>query len=241
MFKTALLTWAKKNYATIQERQEGNVFETPVLDVKGLAIDKSGMNDTTRKELKRILFEDILNVDHIDQMKVVAKLAAFEDDIYKSLESGSKQFYKPVTIKSINTYDDPMRMQGIKGAVVWNTIRDETMEPIDLNERNSLDILKLDINRTNIKKIKDNHPVEYKKIISIIGDPDNINDKGMERFQNNIDAISIPKNSNIPKWLTYFIDYTTIVNDNIINFPLESIGINKPGSKYINYSNMISF
>lgn len=199
------------------------------------------MNPTTRSALKRILFEDILSVDHIDQMKVVAKLAAFEDDIYESLKSGDKTFYKPVTVKSMNTYDDPLKMQGIKGSIVWNTIRDETMEPIDLEERNSLDILKLDINRNNVYKIKEDHPIEYSKIISIIGDPDNLQDKGIERFSNKIEAISVPKNSQIPKWLTYFIDYSTIVNDNLTNFPLESIGINKPGSGYINYSNMLTF
>lgn len=241
LFKSALLTHAKKNYATIQEIQEGNIIKNPGIDIKGLSIDKSGMNDKIRTELKRILFEDILNVEHVDQLRVISKLAILEDEIYKSLKSGNKEYYKPVTVKSINSYDDPMSIQGIKGSVVWNTIRDNDMEIINLDERNSLDILKLDINRTNIRNIKESHPEEYKKVISLIGDPDDLSDKGIERYKNVIEAIAIPKDAIIPEWLTHYIDYSTIVNDNLTNFPLESIGINKPGSGTINYSNILSF
>ena len=41
------------------------------------------------------------------------------------------------------------------------------------------------------------------------------------------------------KWVQEFIDYRTIINDNITNFPFESIGITRLGSNNINYSTII--
>ena len=108
------------------------------LDLKGLAIDKSSMNAKTRKQLKQVLFEEILDKENIDQMEVIKKLAILEDQIYKSLQSGNKEYYKPVTIKPMSVYEDPMRIQGIKASVVWNAIKDDYLEAIDLTDRNGI-------------------------------------------------------------------------------------------------------
>ena len=132
MFKRALLTMAKKNYATLQELQEGNIVPVDEqLDLKGLAIDKSSMNMSTRKALKKILLEDILRADNIDRVQIIKDLAILEDNIYKSLASGSKDYYKPVTVKSFATYENPTRIQGIKASLAWNALRGD-LEALDL-------------------------------------------------------------------------------------------------------------
>jgi len=229
LFSRVLLTDAKKNYASIQELQEGNVVGK-VLDVKGLAsLTKSSMNEATRKRLREIMYEDILNVQNIDQLQVLKHLAILEKEIYESLLSGAKSYYKPVTIKSMNTYENPMRIQGIKAALVYNELRDAHDEAIDFTKRNGLDILKLNITPKSIEKIKDTYPEKYEKIISLMNN----------NFSTGIDAIAIPLNVETPRWLLEFIDYVTIINNNISGFPIESIGLHFAGGN-VNYTNILS-
>ena len=242
LFKRALLTMNKKNYATIQELQEGNVVDQDHrLDLKGLAIDKSTMNSATRAKLKEILYNDILMVDKIDQMKVVKELAIFEDDIYQSLRNGEKSFYKPLTVKSMGSYDDPLRIQGIKASLAWNELRGDA-EAIDLTERNAVDVIKTNINASTAERIKDSHPAIYNKIIEIVGDKDKepANPQYKQAFKGNITTVAIPRDVKVPEWLLEFIDYEAIVNDNLCNFPLESIGIRRAGKNTVNYSNIVS-
>ena len=227
LFKRIMLTDAKKNYASIQEIQEGNVIDGGMLDIKGLALAKSGTNKRTQDRLKEIIYEDILNCTELDQVKVLKELAIFEKEIFNSLSSGEKTFYKPARIKSFNNYDDPMRQQGIKASIVWNAIRDESMEAIDLEIRNSIDILKVNITPKNVERLKDE---EVKgKLIGLMK---------QKEFNTGITTIAIPKNSTIPQWLVDYIDYTTIINDNLKVFPLDPIGVFKINDNN-NYTNMV--
>ena len=54
-----------------------------------------------------------------------------------------------------------------------------------------------------------------------------------------IRALSIPTEVNIPDWVKDYIDYRTISNDSISNFPFESVGINRLGANNINYSTIM--
>ena len=38
-----------------------------------------------------------------------------------------------------------------------------------------------------------------------------------------------------------YIDYATIVNDNLRSFPCEALGIDRIENKYINYTNILKF
>lgn len=243
LFKSALLTDKKKNYATIHEIQEGKKLgnSQEFLDIKGLAIDKSTINTTTRKELKQVLYEDILNIENIDQVAILKKLAILEGNIFRSLESGEKKYYKPLTIRSIEAYKDPMRMQGIKGSIIWNAVKDDDVEAIDLSERNAIDIIKTRINCDNIHSIKNKYPEVYKRLVEIVGLPKekSKNKQYAETFKGVINAIAIPKDVATPKWLIEFIDYTSIINDNLKNFPIESVGIRRMGKTNINYTNIL--
>ena len=230
LFSRLLLTDAKKNYASIQELQEGNIVGK-VLDVKGLAsLTKSSMNEATRKRLREIMYEDILKVPNIDQLQILKHLAILEKEIYESLLSGAKTYYKPVTIKSMNTYENPMRIQGIKASLVYNELRDAHEEAIDFTKRNGLDILKLNITPKNIEKIKDTYPEKYEKVMTLMNN---------NNFSTGIDAIAIPINVDTPKWVLEFIDYITIINNNISGFPIESIGLHFAGGN-VNYTNILS-
>lgn len=231
LFKKLLLLKSKKFYASIQELQEGHIIPGGLLDIKGLPMVKKTLNKKTRNTLVKILYEDVMNTECVDQIKVLKDLAIMEDDIFKSLESGSKEYYKPATINSMSSYPNPMTIQGIKASVVWNETRNEDLPIIDLEERNNIDIIKVNINFTNVEKIKDNYPDVYDKLYNLL------NQESFEK--GGITSIAIPKDADTPIWIKEFIDYETIISDNVKNFPIESLGLYR-GLKNNNYTNIIS-
>jgi len=234
LFKRVLMTEAKKNYASIQELQEGNaVVKSKQLDVKGLdALAKSTTAEKTRKELKKILLEDILNTPVIDQFKVIKDISILEKRIHDTVTSGSREFYKPVTIKSQSNYKDPTRINGVKASYAWNLLKPESenLPSINLDERNAIDVAKVDINKFNVDKLKDTYPEVYENALKAMEDP---------LFKGKIESVAIPLNVTVPKWLLEIIDYKEIINSNISGFPFESIGIKRLSRNAINYTNII--
>lgn len=232
LFKRVLDTMGKKNYATIQELQEGNLIpKDKQLDIKGLPIDKVGLQPTIKKKLHKILYEDVLNAVHVDQMTVLKKLILIEKEICNAIANGSRDYYKPVTIKAQTSYEKPMSVQGVKASIVYNALRDPDLEPIDLTKRNGLDIAKVDISAKTVNKIADEFPEVYERMVKLLQEPD---------FVDGISAVAIPIDVEVPKWLIPFVEYTDVINDNIKNFPLEYIGLSQTTNSHVNYTNMLT-
>ena len=195
------------------------------------AFVKSSMAEETRTKLKKILYEDILKCEQIDQIKVIKDIAIMEKEIYNSIQNGDKKYFKPVKIKSQSAYEDPMRIQGIKAACVYNALHEEGTEALDLTVRNSVDVVKVEITPRNIDLIKDTHPLVYDKAMELFK---------TKEFSVGIDAVAIPINEPVPEWVKPFIRYAEIINDNVSKFPLESIGLYR-GNANNNATNIISF
>lgn len=232
-FLRLMMTMVKKNYASLIAIQEGKMVpENKQLDIKGIeCLTKSTKSPTTRAALQKILLDDILKTPVVDQLKFVKDMAIFEKQMINSIQSGSTEYYKPVTIKSINTYEDPMRIQGIKASVAWNGIRTKDLPAINLDERNAVNIAKVVINKSNVDQIKDTYPEIYENMVELLKQPD-FEKKGIE-------AIAIPMDTEVPKWIMGFIDYTGLIESNIGGFPYESIGIMRLGKKHVNYTNIV--
>lgn len=228
------MTEVKKNYASIQELQEGNIVpEKEQLDVKGMAsMAKSSTAMSTRKRLKKILLEDILNTPVVDQFKVIKDIAVLEKRITESVLNGSKEFYKPVTIKSQSSYADPMRIQGIKASYTWNALKpaSEDLPSINLEERNAIDIAKVNLNLKNVDELLIKYPEVRDNAIKLMKDP---------LFKGKIEAIAIPLDVKVPEWVLDIVDYKTIINNNISGFPFESIGIKRLHKNSVNYTNIL--
>ena len=230
LFKRTLLMLVKKSYASDIDLQEGNQVKGKARrQVKGMMITKSSLQKSTRDRLQDILFEEILNSPNIDRVKILKELGKFENEIFQSLNRGEKKYYKPAKIKSASAYENPMRIQGIKGSVVWNALKEDNAEPIDLDTRNSVDIVKIDINNKNIGHLQTSNPEVYKKIMSLLN---------TKAFEKGIEGISIPKDQEIPKYLLEFINYNQLINDNISAFPLEPIHIYR-GNAANNFTNIV--
>ena len=236
-----MLTAVKKNYASLQILQEGNYLGKGVLDCKGIpCLTKSSTSKDTQKALRKILLEDIIT-GKVDQLKLIKDIAILEKTIYNDLKSGSKKYYKPAIIKSMDSYETPLRIQGIKAAIAWNYVKTE-LPGFDLKDRNSLDVVKINIDKNSINKIKDRYPRQYEKFCDILEQKADKQIEGFnlyEIFGGKLENIAVPKDIPIPEWLIPFIDYNSIINDNLSNFPIESCGLGSFGNKKINYSNVI--
>ena len=233
LFKRAAVCDGKKHYADIQEIQEGNMVPQTMdaaMAVMGLELMKSSLAKQTQQDLKRILYDDILNSRNIDQVEIIHQLQNVENKIHESIKNGERIYLKPAVMKSMNSYDDPMRMQPVRGALVYNKIKDEYMPGINMDERSAIDILKIDIDKKNIAPLKETHPDIYNTLMDLLS---------LEAFKTGIKAISLPPDVKVPDWLFDYIDFNTIVNDNLTPFPIETIGISKMDKKAINYTNII--
>lgn len=215
------------------ELQEGNTIpEDKSLDVKGMdAFVKSSMNPTIQAKLKKILYEDILNTEAIDPIQVLRDIALVEKEIFDSINAGEKRFFKPVKVKSLASYENPMRIQGIVASYAYNALHEPGTEALDMSIRNSVDVVKVDMSMKNIDRIKDTFPYVYEKAIELMK---------TKEYATGISAIAIPLNEAVPGWILPFIEYETIINDNISGFPIESIGLFR-GSQKNNSTNMIKF
>ena len=233
LFKRAAVCEGKKHYADIQEIQEGNMVPqnmNAAMAVMGLELMKSTLSKNTQQDLKEILYTDILNAQNIDQIEVIKKLQAVENKIHKSIENGERLYLKPATMKSMSNYDDPMRIQSVRGALVYNKVKYDYMPGINMDERSAVDILKIDINKKNIDKLEESYPDIYLVLKDLLS---------MPTFRDGIKAISLPPDVEIPDWLKEYVDYNTIINDNLTPFPIETIGIKRMGKTAINYTNII--
>ena len=238
LFKYILLTLVKKHYASHVEIQEGHVIPDNIdtkLDIKGLEIDKTTLPETTRNQLKKILYEDILNVENVNQLKVLSDIAVLERKIIDAIMNGSIEYYKPVRIKSIDNYEAPERIQGVKGAIIYNALKDDSEPAINLNQQNSLLIIKTRINLHILEdsKLKNINPSKYNKFQNIIINNEYNLFTATKSNPNTreINSIAIPDNISVPKWILEFIDYNTIIRDNISSFPIESVGFTKLNTK----------
>ena len=234
-FMRLLMTDAKKAYASVMGIQEGNVIpKNEQLDIKGIAsMAKSSMSDTTRKELKKILLEEILTAPTIDQFRIIEKLAILERKIINSIMEGSREFYKPVTIKAQSSYENPMRIQGVKASVVWNNLKTSDLPGIDLDERNAIDVAKIILNTKTVDKLS-KYPEVYENAKRLLSDP---------TFGGKVDSIAIPLDVITPQWVLDLIDYKLILNNNISGFVYDSVGLVNldPNTNNTNYSNILQF
>jgi hypothetical protein len=231
-FLRVLLTIHRRNYASLQMLQEGNIIpEGSRLAIAGLPIDKSTLPDDIKSEFKEILYEDIMNADNIDQIAIMKKLVMMENSIYDSIMNGETKYYRPDNVAAMSSYGkNPLEINGIVACLIYNEMRDDDMPAINLEERNSIIKIKIDVTKKNVSKIKDLYPVEYEKLCRLLDSP---------TLGSKVNVIALPLDSPVPKWVLEFVDFGEIISDSLKNFPLQSIGLNRLDNDSVNYSNIV--
>ena len=107
------------------------------------------------------------------------------------------------------------------------------MPIININERNSIYKVKVNITKENIHTIREEFPEVYAKLVKLYNHPILGGSK--------LNTIGFPIDTPVPDWIMHFVDIKSIVNDNLSNFPLGPIGIQRLDNDRVNYTNNISF
>lgn len=232
-FLRALLTANRRNYADAQLLQEGNIVpEGSRLAIMGLPINKSTLSDDIKSKLQHILYEDVLTADKVDQANIMKKLILLEKEIYTSIMNKETKYYKPDNIAAMSSYKgkDPLSINGILAATIYNEMRSEDMPYINLEERNKIIKIKINVSKKNVDQIKDIYPEEYAKLVKLLDHP---------ILGNKVTTMALPPDVPVPDWILSFVDITTIINDQLKNFPLDSIGLKRLSNDSVNVSNIV--
>ena len=232
-FLRALLTANRRNYADAQLLQEGNIVpEGSRLAIMGLPINKSTLSDDIKSKLQHILYEDVLTADKVDQANVMKKLILLEKEIYTSIMNKETKYYKPDNIAAMSSYKgkDPLSINGILAATIYNEMRSEDMPYINLEERNKIIKIKINVSKKNVDQIKDIYPEEYAKLVKLLDHP---------ILGSKVTTMALPPDVPVPDWILSFVDITTIINDQLKNFPLDSIGLKRLSNDSVNVSNIV--
>lgn len=228
-----MLTVNRRNYADIQLIQEGNIIpEGSRMAIMGLPINKTTLSESVKREMQEILYEDILTADKVDQIKIIKKLAIMEKEIFNNIMAKKTDYYKPDNIAAISSYSkNPLEVNGIVAALIYNEMRTEGMPAINLEERNKIIKIKINVSKKNVHRIKDKYPVEYEKLVALLNHP---------TLGSKVNIIGLPVDVEVPDWVLEFVDVQTIASDALKNFPLESIGLKRFDNDTANYTNIIS-
>ena len=159
------------------------------------------------------------------------QLIIFEKEIYNSIMNKETKYYKPDNIASINSYDkNPLSVNGILAATIYNEMRSEDLPYINLEERNKIIKIKINVDKKNVEKIKDLYPEDYTKLVRLLNHP---------ILGSKVSVIGLPLDTAVPDWVLSFVDFTEIINDQLKNFPLDSIGLKRLSNDSVNVSNII--
>ena len=114
--------------------------------------------------------------------------------------------------------------------MVYNILKDDTQEAIDLSTRNNVDIVKVNITIKDLPELYEIVPVKCKEIEDLLK---------MKQFKDGITSMALPLNETLPTWILDYVDYTEVINANMKIFPLDQIGIDTIGKDSINYTNIL--
>jgi len=220
LFTRLILSPKKKRYISSVRLREGKEIFPEKVDVKGMDFVKSSTREETKEYFMNLVKERLLKVKDINISDILRDLEKFEQVIRDSLRRGEKNFLIPKSVKELGAYKDPFKEQGVRGILAWNYLYPENT--IELPEK--VDIVKVLLStEKEVEKLRDVNKKYYDIIMKNI-----FGNKEKKIAEKGVQVIAIPRNiESIPEWMLPFIDYDTIVNDNISRFysVLESLGV----------------
>lgn len=126
-FRNLFITTSRKNYIATIMVKEGRVYDKPKMEIKGLALKKSGYNESIRDTAIHII-EDYIFGDK-PSLDMYPEIKAFRNDLVTSLKSDKGIDYF-TTLKIPNTLDafDPGEHR-VKAINFWNMLNKDQIEP----------------------------------------------------------------------------------------------------------------
>ena len=236
LMSRVVLAAKKKRYFSSIRLREGDEIWPEKIDLKGHDFMKSTATEETKKKFVDIIKKRIISSKDIDVVKILNDIEDFESEIIQSLKDGEKKYLIPISVKELEAYSEPLRMQGVRAVIAWNYFYPD----IEIELPTKVDIVKVTLTEDrSIEKLKREFPDIYK-----ILDKDILNNPDTRISSKGLSVIAIPRNiEKIPEWIIPFIDYDTI-SYNVLNkfYPvLESLGLDTiKTSKKEYFSNILN-
>lgn len=206
LFKKIVIAMKKKRYISAVVLREGNLFDPPKRDEKGMDYIKSGCSESAMNRYRDMTFNRLLNVAKVDPKGLFDDVNDFKFEIRESLENGEKQYLPNASAKEPIAYKNPWSEQSVRAVYAWNCIYpDQQIEvPCKVN------IVKLNIFKpSDIAGMEFTYPDVYRAIMNGIFNSPNpaISSKGCQ-------VLAIPNTvQTMPEWTKEYIDYTTMTSD----------------------------
>lgn len=220
LYMRMILSKVKKRYIGSIRLREGEEFIPEKLDVKGHEFVKSSCTQEVRDYMESIITDEILYSDNISVPNTLKRLSELEDNIRLSLMSSEKKYFLPRQVKEMEAYKKPLSIQQFKATLLWNLIYPD----IAIDLPSNVYVIKIRLSKKDvIDELQKKYPEIYRSIRK------NIFESDMEDLRDmKLNTIAIPSNlAEVPEWIIEFIDYETMINDNVSRFypVLESLGL----------------
>lgn len=236
LYMRMALSKVKKRYIGSVRLREGEEFIPEKLDIKGHDFVKSSCTPEVKEFMEQLVLDEILYSKDISVARILRRLTELENIIMDSLKNSEKKFFLPRQVKEMDAYKKPMSIQQFKATLHWNLIYPDI--PIELPS--NVYVIKMRLGKgDSIEELRQKYPDVYRRISK------NLFNSGIEGISDKeLKTIAIPSNlSEIPEWIIEFIDYETMVNDNVSKFypVLESLGVVniKAKSSVLFFSNIL--
>lgn len=109
-FAAFTLTSKAKHYFSVITSREGNLYEDPELEVKGVALRTSNIPPLIMKEFKKMIKNismTVMNGGKVQLFPLMRRIAQIEDSIVESVYSGDFKYLKTGNIKDREGYTKP--------------------------------------------------------------------------------------------------------------------------------------
>lgn len=236
LMSRVVLAPKKKRYMTSIRLREGSEIWPEKPDFKGHEFMKSSTTEEVKDRFEEIAKSRLLYADEIKPALLINDLAEFEKEIIDSLKNGEKKYIIPKSVKELEAYADPFKIQGVRAIVAWNYIYPD--QEIQLPAK--IDIIKLLITDENdLEKLRTVDSKVYEIVKEKI-----FNNSNEKIAKKGLAVLAIPRNvDKLPEWTLPFIDYDTITYNILKKFypVLESVNletIKTSGKEY--YSNILN-
>lgn len=218
-------TNVSKHYFADTTIQEGNVFKEPELELKGVHLIASAVDQTIVKRIHNMIKEvnkKISNNEKISLREYIVKIADIERELLTKIKQGSTDIYKKDKIKEAGSYKQEKTLSPYINHMLWEEVFAEKYGspgeptymvikiPTTLNSKKSLNDFLETIDDITIKDKLKSFLTKYKK-------------EAMGTFR---PPVSIISTKGIPEEFINAIDYKRIVEDNLnaAYLFLESLG-----------------
>ena len=122
---------------------------------------KSTASEDTKNKFIKIIKEHIISSKDINVVNILREIESFESEIIESLKNGEKKYLIPSSVKELEAYSDPLKMQGVRAVISWNYIYPD----LELELPTKVDLVKLTLTEeSELNKLKHQYPDMYEII-----------------------------------------------------------------------------